>query len=191
MFKKVILIGLIFLISSCTSESNYSFYGSNISKANLDSSFELISHNGDVKKIDDFQGSVVAIFFGFTHCPDICPTSLQELKIINKNLANLSNQFQVLFVSLDPSRDKPELLKKYVPSFDKSFIGLTGSQDQIDKIASQYKIFHKKVGDEKNYTIDHSSGIYLLDKNGNIRVRYPYGSKIDGMVDDIKYLISI
>ena len=191
MFKKVVLIALIFFLSSCSNNQDYKFNGSDMTSYDLDSSFELTSHEGEIKTVGDFQGHVVALFFGFTHCPDVCPTSMQELKIIKKNLGQKGKDFHVLFVTLDPERDSQDLLKQYVPSFDKSFIGLTGSKDQIAKIAQQYKIFHKKVGDGKSYTIDHSSAIYLLDKDGMIKVRYPYGSSIEGMMKDIKYLISV
>ena len=116
---------------------------------------------------------------------------MQELKLIKKKLGQEGKDFQVLFVTLDPERDNQSLLKQYVPSFDESFIGLTGTKDEIAKIAQQYKIFHKKVGDGKSYTIDHSSAIYLLDKEGIIRVRHPYGSSVDGIMNDIKHLMSI
>ena len=191
MFKKIIFITLFFLLSSCSNSKDYKFNGSDMTSYDLDSSFELTSHKGDIKTAGDFKGYVVALFFGFTHCPDVCPTSMQELKHIKKNLGQQGKDFQVLFVTLDPERDSQSLLKQYVPSFDKSFIGLTGTKDQIEKIAQQYKIFHQKVGDGKSYTIDHSSAIYLLDKDGMIRVRYPYGSSIEGMIDDIKHLISV
>jgi protein SCO1/2 len=161
-----------------------------MSSYDLDASFELKSHEGEIKTVNDFQGYVVALFFGFTHCPDVCPTSMQELKLIKKKLGQEGKDFQVLFVTLDPERDNQSLLKQYVPSFDESFIGLTGTKDEIAKIAQQYKIFHKKVGDGKSYTIDHSSAIYLLDKEGMIRVRHPYGSSVDGIMNDIKHLMS-
>jgi protein SCO1/2 len=191
MYKKIVFITFFVLIFGCSKNSDYKFTGSDMSKYNLVSSFELMSHNGEITTTDEFKGSVVALFFGFTHCPDICPTSMQELKLIKKNLGPLAENFQVLFITLDPERDNQNLLKQYVPSFDESFIGLTGTEDQITKIASQYKIFHKKVGEGQAYTIDHSSAIYVLDKNGLIKVRYPYGSDVKGMTKDIKYLISV
>ena len=153
--------------------------------------FELLDHTGAVFNRQSLEGHWSFIFFGFTNCPDVCPTSMQELKLIKKNLGQQGKDFQVLFVTLDPERDSQSLLKQYVPSFDASFIGLTGTKDQIEKIAQQYKIFHQKVGDGKSYTIDHSSAIYLLDKDGMIRVRYPYGSSVKGMIEDIKHLISV
>jgi len=191
MIKNIFFIIFSLILASCAKNAEFKFNGSDISNANLNSSFELLSHTGEIKKITDFKGSVVAIFFGFTHCPDICPTSMQELKFIKESLGKQSDKLQVIFITLDPERDNQSLLNSYVPSFDKSFIGLTGSQEDINRIASQYKIFHMKVGEGDSYTIDHSSGIYIIDKDGKIRVRHPYGSKVESIIEDIQHLISI
>ncbi len=191
MIKNIFFIIFSLILASCAKNAEFKFNGSDISNANLNSSFELLSHTGEIKKITDFKGSVVAIFFGFTHCPDICPTSMQELKFIKESLGKQSDKLQVIFITLDPERDNQSLLNSYVPSFDKSFIGLTGSQEDINRIASQYKIFHMKVGEGDSYTIDHYSGIYIIDKDGKIRVRHPYGSKVESIIEDIQHLISI
>ena len=111
-----------------------------------------------------------------------------ELKNIKSKLGENSNQLEVLFISLDPERDTPELLSKFIPSFDPSFIGLTGTIENIEKIAQQYKVYRKKVIQGSSYTIDHSSGLYLLDKEGRIRVRHSYGSEVKLIVEDIKKL---
>ena len=191
MIKNIFFIIFSLILVSCAKNAEFKFNGSDISNANLNSSFELLSHTGEIKKITDFKGSVVAIFFGFTHCPDICPTSMPELKFIKESLGKQSDKLQVIFITLDPERDNQSLLNSYVPSFDKSFIGLTGSQEDINRVASQYKIFHMKVGEGDSYTIDHSSGIYIIDKDGKIRVRHPYGSKVESIIEDIQHLISI
>ena len=112
-----------------------------------------------------------------------------ELKNIKSELGKNSNQLEVLFISLDPERDTPELLSKFIPSFDSSFIGLTGTEGNIEKITQQFKVYRKKVVQGDSYTIDHSSGLYLLDKEGKIRVRHPYGSEIKLIVEDIEKLI--
>ena len=188
MNKFFIILLLISTLLSC-SDNNLIFNGSNLTEAKLDSNFELTSHKGEKKTTKDFKGKVVAIFFGFTNCPDICPTTMIELKNIKSQLGKNSNQLEVLFISLDPERDTQEVLRKYMPSFNSSFIGLTGTIENIKKITQQFKVYRKKVKQGDSYTIDHSSGIYLLDKNGKIRVRHPYGSKIKLIVEDIKKLI--
>ena len=186
-----LFFSLIFLLFSCSESSNLKFNGSDITEARLDSSFALTSHLGKSTNIEDFNGKVVAVFFGFTHCPDICPTTLYELKAIKDRLGSDGDMLQVVFVSLDPDRDSIELLEKFIPSFDSSFIGLTGTAADIKKIAGQYKIYYQKVGGDENYTIDHSSAIYLIDKKGSIRIRHPYGSSQEMIVNDIKSLLSI
>jgi len=187
----LLLIPLIFLLFSCSEGPDLKFNGSDITKARLNPSFELTSHLGKSTNIEDFSGKVLAIFFGFAHCPDVCPTTMYELKAIKDLLGIDGDKLQVIFVSLDPERDSVELLEKFVPSFDSSFIGLTGTAADIKKIASQYKIYYQKVGDDENYTIDHSSAIYLIDKKGNIRIRHPYGSSQEMIVNDIRTLLSI
>ena len=188
MNKFFVILLLLSTLMSC-SDNNLNFNGSNITEANLDSYFKLTSHNLEIKTTNDFKGKVVAIFFGFASCPDICPTSMYELKKIKSELRENSNNLEVLFVSLDPERDTPELLSKFIPSFDSSFIALTGTENEIQKITKQFKVYRKKVIQGDTYTIDHSSGIYLLDKNGKIRVRHPYGSEIQLIIEDIRKLI--
>ena len=188
MNKFFVILLLLSTLLSC-SDNNLVFHGSDFTKYELDSHFELTSHKGEEKNIKDFKGKVVAIFFGFASCPDICPTTMVELKDIKLRLGENSNQLEVLFITLDPERDTPELLGKFIPSFDSSFIGLTGTIENIEKITQQYKVYRKKVIQGNSYTIDHSSGIFLLDKDGKIRVRHSYGSEIQLIVEDIEKLI--
>lgn len=188
MNKFFVILLLLLTLMSC-SDNNLNFNGSNLTGAKLDSYFELTSHKGEKKTTKDFKGKVVAIFFGFASCPDICPTTMFELKKIKAELGKNSEQLEVLFVSLDPDRDTPELLSKFIPSFDSSFLGLTGNEEAIKKITQQFKVYRKKVIQGASYTIDHSSGIYLLDKDGVIRVRHSYGSEIKLIIEDIKKLI--
>ena len=153
------------------------------------SAFSLKDVNNNIVTENSFEGPLTAIFFGFTNCPDICPTTMFELKKIKSELGKNSKELVVLFVSLDPERDTPELLSKYIPSFHSSFIGLTGSEEDIIKIAQQFKIYRKKVIQDDTYTIDHSSGLYLIDKDGKIRIRYPYGTENRLIIQDIEKLI--
>ena len=188
MNKFFIILLLLSTLLSC-SDNNLIFNGSNLTEAKWDSHFALTSHKGETKTTKDFKGKVVAIFFGFTNCPDICPTSMIELKNIKSQLGENSNQLEVLFISLDPERDTQEVLSKYMPSFNTSFIGLTGTIKNIEKITQQFKVYRKKVIEGDTYTIDHSSGIFLLDKYGKIRVRHSYGSEIKLIVEDIEKLL--
>ena len=190
MLKKPLVAAILLLLFACSDNAGYQFQGSDISAANLDGSFELMNHQGNSSNLSDFKGKVVAIFFGFTNCPDVCPTSLQELKFVQSELGQLADDFQVIFVTLDPDRDTIEKLKLYIPSIDESFLGLRGSSEQTRMITSQYKVFYEKVGEGDDYTIDHSSGIYLIDKTGHIRARHPYGlSTVDNILSDVRHLI--
>ena len=187
----LLLSSLIFILFSCSGSSDLKFNGSDITEARLNPLFELTSHLGKSTNIENFNGKVVAVFFGFTYCPDVCPTTMYELKAIKDSLGSDGDMLQVIFVSLDPERDSIEVLEKFIPSFDPSFIGLTGTAAEIKKIAGQYKIYYQKVGDDESYTIDHSSAIYLIDKKGDIRIRHPYGSSQKMIVNDIRALLSI
>tara|TARA_B100001175_G_scaffold311738_1_gene316624 strand:+ start:628 stop:1194 length:567 start_codon:yes stop_codon:yes gene_type:complete len=187
MNKFLYLILLSCLLCSCSEDKKINFNGSDITKANINGNFSLTDQYGANRTLEDFNGNVVAIFFGFANCPDICPTTLVELKEIDKRINN--KNLQVLFVTLDPDRDTQEVLKDYLASFNKDFIGLTGNIENIEKISRQYKIFRLKVGEGNSYTIDHSSAIYLVDKKGEVRLRYPYGFEIEGIIEDIKKLI--
>ena len=187
MKKFLYLILLTCFLYACSDDKKNNFNGSDITKAKINGNFSLTDQYGANRTLRDFNGNVVAIFFGFANCPDICPTTLVELKEIDKRINN--KNLQVLFVTLDPDRDTQEVLKEYLASFNKTFIGLTGSIKDIEKIARQYKIFRLKVEEGVSYTIDHSSAIYLVDKKGEVRLRYPYGFKIEEIVEDIKKLI--
>jgi protein SCO1/2 len=186
MLKK--LISLLFLIFvACGSESP-EFNGSDISEANLDGRVELTSHEGLKFDSQDLLGNVIAVFFGFTNCPDICPTSLTELKLISSEIKN-PEKFKIIFVSVDPGRDTIDILGDYIPRFGKNIYGLTGSKDEVKKVADQFKVFFQAVPQGESYTIDHSAGIYLVDKDGQVRIRYPFGTNIDLIKADIDKLI--
>lgn len=185
MFKKLVCI-LFLIFVSCGSQT-HDFNGSDITQANLNSNLVLKSQSGEILDSKSLQGNVLAVFFGFTHCPDICPTTLGELKQV-KLLLKRPEKFKVLFVSVDPERDTVENLKDYIPQFGENIFGLTGSPEEIKKVADQYKVFYQKVSQGSDYTIDHSAGVYLIDTNGKVRVRHPYGSDIEKIAEDINNL---
>ncbi len=171
----------------------HEFYGFVFDQPAYD--FELTDHNGNRVKLSDFtkQGKMVLIFFGYTHCPDICPDALTKMKLAYDKLSeDEKRRVQVLFISVDPERDTPEVLKGYVPYFDHSFIGLVGSPEEIAKTAKEYKAYYRKVegGSALGYLIDHSTTIYLITPHMKIKLLYT-GSKQDPekMAEDIKSLL--
>jgi protein SCO1/2 len=154
--------------------------------------FTLTDHNGKPRTLADFKGKVVVVFFGYTQCPDVCPTTLSELAGIKKALGSEAERLQVIFITLDPQRDTPELMAGFVPAFDSSFLGLWGEQAVIDKVAKDFKVFAQKVPskDSKSYTIDHTAGSYVFDDQGHIRLFVRHGQGVDGLQKDLQRLLS-
>jgi protein SCO1/2 len=154
--------------------------------------FTLTDHTGKRRTLADFKGKVVVVFFGYTHCPDVCPTTLSEMAGILKTLGPEAARLQVLFITLDPERDTPELMASFVPAFDPSFLGLWGEQPDIDKVAKDFKVFAQKIQskDGKNYTIDHTAGSYVFDDQGHIRLFVRHGLGSDGLLKDLQRLLA-
>ena len=154
--------------------------------------FALTDHNGQPRTLADFKGKVVVVFFGYTQCPDVCPTTLSELAGIKKALGSEAERLQVIFITLDPQRDTPELMAGFVPAFDSSFLGLWGEQAVIDKVAKDFKVFAQKVPskDSKSYTIDHTAGSYVFDDQGRIRLFVRHGQGGDGLQKDLQRLLA-
>jgi cytochrome oxidase Cu insertion factor (SCO1/SenC/PrrC family) len=151
--------------------------------------FELTDHTGRIRTDRDFRGQLMLVYFGFTYCPDICPTDLQAIGLALDRLGNDAARVQPLFVTVDPERDMAEHLAEYVKLFHPRLIGLTGSLDAIRKVASAYKVYFAKVpiGKEaSDYTVDHTAFIYLMDRDGNYLGFFPPGTSADRMVEIIK-----
>lgn len=144
--------------------------------AGFGNDFRLTDHNGKARTMADFRGKVVAMFFGFTHCPDVCPTTLVEMKRVLQLMGKEGERVQVLFITVDPKRDTPELLAKYVPSFNPTFLGLYGSDEATAKVARDFKIIYRiqpgKTPD--SYTLDHSAGMLVFDAKGELRLMVGY-----------------
>jgi protein SCO1/2 len=154
--------------------------------------FELQDHHGQVRHLEDFKGKVLVVFFGYTQCPDVCPSTMFEMKKVMELLGKDADQVQVAFITLDPDRDTLELLEKYVPSFDARFLGLRPqSPEALEKIVKGYKIFYQKVSgkDPKYYTIDHTAGSYAIDKKGQLRLFIKHNQGEKNLADDLKKLV--
>ncbi|MEY4587298.1 MAG: hypothetical protein RL035_245 [Pseudomonadota bacterium] len=190
--KKIVLLFLILIcLVSCQNSNQQTFVGTDISSVRMDTAFSLKDFNGRIRTLEDFKGRVVVLFFGFTHCPDICPTTLTDLKKTMVLLKDKASAVQVIFITLDPARDTEDVLKKFIPTFNSSFLGLTGTESDIDKVANQLKIFNKKVNDgsKAGYTIDHSAGLYVIDKKGSIKLHISNGQKPEDLASDLAKLI--
>lgn len=190
--KKIVLLFLILIcLVSCQNSNQQTFVGTDISSVRMDTAFSLKDFNGRIRTLEDFKGKVVVLFFGFTHCPDICPTTLTDLKKTMVLLKDKASAVQVIFITLDPARDTEDVLKKFIPTFNSSFLGLTGTESDIDKVANQLKIFNKKVNDgsKAGYTIDHSAGLYVIDKKGSIKLHISNAQKPEDLASDLAKLI--
>jgi cytochrome oxidase Cu insertion factor (SCO1/SenC/PrrC family) len=154
--------------------------------------FDLIDQNGNRRTDGDFRGKLLIVYFGYTYCPDICPTDLTEIGLAVDKLGELGNDVQPLFISLDPERDTPDVLKHYVPSFHPRLIGLTGTPAQIRTVADSYMAYYAKYvpGDGGVYLIDHSGLIYLMGRSGEYLGFFPPGTSADRMVEIIRQHLS-
>ena len=190
--KKFLLVLLAcFLVACGHSQAPAKLYGADIGGADFVGDFELLDHHGAKRQMIDYQGKVVVLFFGYTHCPDVCPTAMADMAKMMKLLGSDANQVQVLFVTLDPERDNQQVLAKYVPSFDERFVGLYGNAQQTAEVAKRYKVFFEKkdVAGKSGYTIDHSAGAFVFDKAGKVRIYFRNGQKPNEMASDLKQLL--
>ncbi|HEY7943735.1 MAG: SCO family protein [Burkholderiales bacterium] len=167
------------------------FKGSDVTGAGFGRDFRLTDQNGKTRTLADFRGKAVVIFFGYTQCPDFCPTTLSELAAAMKELGADAGRVQVLFVTVDPERDTREVLAHYVPAFDPSFLGLYGDAAATAEVAKEFKIiYQKQPGREPgSYTLDHSAGTYIFDPEGRLRVYETYGPGPDVYAHDLREVL--
>lgn len=185
-----LLAGATGLLSGC-SEQKPAFASIDVTGANYAKGFELTDHNGQVRHLSDFAGKIVVIFFGYTQCPDVCPTSMSELAEVKKALGKDGERLQGLFVTVDPQRDTPEVLKGYMANFDPTFLALYTTPDKLAELAKDYKVYYKKVDGKTptSYTMDHSAGSYVYDTKGQLRLFTRYGSGPKVLASDIRLLL--
>jgi protein SCO1 len=167
------------------------FNGIDITGADYATAFSMTDHNGQARSLTDFRGKVVVLFFGYTQCPDVCPTSMTELAQARQLLGAQGEKLQGFFVSVDPARDTPEVMKAYMANFDPSFLALYAKDDQLPALAQSFKVYYKKVDGPTptSYTMDHSAGSYVYDTQGRVRLYHRYNSGAQLLADDLKKLL--
>jgi protein SCO1 len=167
------------------------FRSTDITGADFGKTLELTGHDGKPRTLADFRGKVVVLFFGYTHCPDICPTTLADMAAVMKKLGADAARVQVLFVTVDPERDTPEVLAKYVPAFDPGFLGLWGDAAATQRAAKEFKIFYERRpgGAPGAYTVDHSAQSYVLDAQGRLRLFVRQDRIAQDLADDLRALL--
>ena len=182
-------------LSGCRDSKNDSleFFFTDITGANFARQFELDGPDGQRVSLEDFRNHVVAVFFGFTQCPDVCPTTMADLNVVADLLGEKSDRFKVAFITVDPLRDQPELLRKYVSAFNHNFIGLTGSPEEISRTAKEFKVTYQKVKGQSptTYSVDHTAATFIFDKRGLVRLFVPYGADPSKIAMDIEKLLDI
>jgi len=171
--------------------SGESFKNTDITGADYGRDFSLTDQNGKTRTLADFRGKVVVVFFGYTRCPDVCPTTLADLKVAREQLGDEGKRVQVLFVTVDPERDTPQLLASYVPAFDPSFLGLYGDAAATARVAKEFKVFFQKVPGKTpdSYSVDHTSASYVFDPQGRLRLLVRPGN-VPNLVADLKTLLA-
>lgn len=157
--------------------------------ASVGGPFTLVDTRGATATEKDFLGKPTAYFFGFTHCPDVCPTTLYEMTTWLAELGADADRLNVVFVSVDPARDTPDALAEYMSAFDERMIGLTGSQEQIDAIAKAFRVYVRKVEQDGGYTLDHTATVYLMDATGRFVGTIAYGESDEMALGKLKRLI--
>ena len=178
------------LLAACSPEA-LKFKSIDITGADYVKGFALADHNGVQRSLADFKGKAVVVFFGFTQCPDVCPTALADLAEVKRLLGPQGDKLQGIFVSVDPERDTPEVLKAYMANFDPGFLALRPSMDQLPEVAKGFKVFYKKVEGPTptSYTIEHSAGSYVFDPQGRVRLYTRQAVGAQGLADDITLLL--
>lgn len=147
--------------------------------------------NGSSFRLSEMRGSVVLLFFGYASCPDVCPTTLSELRKVNEELGSAADQVKVVFVTVDPERDTPENVQKYVSIFNPAFVGLSGSMAELEPVWRDYGVYREVDEVESSasgYLVSHTARVYLIDRDGNLRLSYSYGTPTDDIVHDLKLL---
>ena len=193
-FSRTILalgwVSALAVLSGC-GQDKPAFKGVDITGADYAQGFSLSDQDGQVRTLKDFAGKAVLVFFGFTQCPDVCPTALQEIAQAKQLLGADGAKLQGIFITVDPERDTPELLKAYVANFGADFVALRPSPEQLPKVTKDFKIYYKKVDGKTptSYTLDHSAGSFAFDPQGRIRLYNRHASGAETLAADVKVLL--
>jgi protein SCO1/2 len=179
------------LLVGCA-DSKPQFKSVDLTGADYAKDFQLPDADGRMRSLQDFRGKAVVVFFGFTQCPDVCPTTLTELAQAKKLLGPDGEKVQGVFVTVDPARDTPQVLQAYMANFDPSFVALRGTPEQLEAVAKDFKVHYKKVEGKTptSYTMEHSAASYVFDPQGRLRLYTRYGSGAQALADDLKLLLS-
>ena len=185
-FSSTIIFSLA-LLTGC--DSGPQFKSTDVTGVEWGKALELTDHTGRPRRLEDFRGKAVVVFFGFTHCPDVCPTTLADIAGAVKKLGPDAERIQVLMVSVDPERDTPQALAQYVTAFDPRFLGLRGDLAATKKVAAEFKIYFEKRKQGASYSVDHSAQSYVIDPQGRLRLLVRHDRIAQDLADDLRTLL--
>jgi protein SCO1 len=185
------IFALFLMFAAACAEKKPEFRSIDLTGAEYAKGFSLPDVNGQVKTLADFKGKAAVVFFGFAQCPDVCPTTMAEVAQVKKLLGKDGDKVTAVFITVDPERDTPQVLKAYMESFDASFTALRGSPEQTAQLAKDYKVFYKKVEGKTptSYSIDHTAASFVYDPQGRLRLYTRYGMGAQALADDLKILL--
>lgn len=191
-FGMAVFAGLIAMYLVLGTDREYTFQGSLIEPAVPAPQFELTDMNGNLFQLSQLEDQVVVMFFGYTSCPDVCPVTLTEFLQIRSKLGPAAEQVSFVFVTVDPERDTPERMRKYLTNFDPEIIGLTGERSDLEPVWADYGVYQARAegSSDGNYLVDHSSRVYVIDRAGNLRLTYLFGTESELITEDIRHLVS-
>jgi protein SCO1/2 len=185
------LIGLVAIAGTQFFTKSYTFQGSLIDPPIPAADFKLTDQNGDIFQLSDHTGEVVLIFFGYTHCPDVCPVTLSEFRQVKAQLGEKAERVQFVFITVDPERDTVDRINSYLAKFDPTFVGLTGDISDLDTVWKAYGVYAAKAdsGSAAGDLVDHTARVYAIDVNGSLRLTYPFETGSDAMAEDVEHLV--
>ena len=189
--RSVLIFGVAGLgLAACAPKE--AFKSIDITGANYARDFELPDTEGKLRRLADFKGKVVVLFFGYTQCPDVCPTTLQELTQARQLMGPLGDRVQGIFVTIDPERDTPEMLRNYMQSFDPGYVALVPNAQQLEQAAKDFKVYYKKAAGKTptSYTMEHTAASFIFDPQGRVRLFTRYGLGAQALADDLKLLLN-
>ncbi|MBI5429741.1 MAG: SCO family protein [Nitrosomonadales bacterium] len=190
MFRTLLVFFAVGFLAACEQKLPSPFKAGDVTAKYAQADLRLTDHNGKPRTLADFRGKVVVLFFGYTHCPDVCPTTLADLAQVMRLLDKDADRVQVLFVTVDPERDQPEMLGQYVPAFHPSFLALYGDKQATEQVAKTFDVTYLKQPTTSGYNIDHSAGTFLIDPAGRVRLLAPYGQQAEMLAADIRLLLA-
>lgn len=191
-FKRIgLLLAIVVALAACGSAAPYTFQGGTIDQTMLAPDFALQDQNGSTFRLSEQVGKVVLVFFGFTHCPDFCPTTMSDFKAVKQQLGADAERVRFVMITVDPERDTTAVVRQYLTAFDPTFTGLVPTAEQLPKLLSDYNINVEKDAPDANgnYNVGHSSLTYAIDRTGQLRLAYPMGMGSAMMLPDVKYLL--